>query len=556
MFLPTRIYGLPRKPTVQSPMAAGSMTTMFCPPRSRSRRIYCPTHADLSLLADRRDAASLPTASFCWWNSELLQRFHRSSCCRWNSELLKRCCPWKRLWPNSAAVWKSHPPPPVKVESRREILLGCRSGGSHTPLDGGASGLPGGAIERARRGRRHYTRGCEGTAAGYGLGATCHQAHRPSSRPFDGGDGGGWVPPLAQPHQYKRKGKIFSHGCPNFQGWTVWKFSQGTETAISRFPQAYSALAQGNRATSDAGGMLALVVLTLPTGCPARRVITYGTPRKDWGPRAYPPARQHQWKRLDLSSTAKTSRPQAPSSSSWSFCCSSATVPSTRERCWTAKAYTTLSLQSPGSNIDCLTAEHASSSSTSILHLHVVIRIGHSEAWLFLSLLCWWHSTLLLIPTRWSDKLLALQPVWVTFIAGWSTITFRSTLLRQNCSWSQPTHHFTTTCCDQWSVKLHIATTARSCRFALYAIRMIRPFLSEQAAQLLVQALVLSRLDYCNSLLAGLPTCTIKPLQMIHNPAARVVFNEPKKAHVTPLFIKLHWLPIATCIKFKVLMCA
>ncbi len=74
--------------------------------------------------------------------------------------------------------------------------------------------------------------------------------------------------------------------------------------------------------------------------------------------------------------------------------------------------------------------------------------------------------------------------------------------------------------------------------------------------QLLVQALVLSRLDYCNALLAGLPACTIKPLQLIQNAAARVVFNEPKKAHVTPLFIRLHWLPIAARIKFKVLMFA
>ncbi len=82
---------------------------------------------------------------------------------------------------------------------------------------------------------------------------------------------------------------------------------------------------------------------------------------------------------------------------------------------------------------------------------------------------------------------------------------------------------------DQLSFTDHIATTARSCRFALYNIRKIRPFLSEQAAQLLVQALVLSRLDYCNALLAGLPACTIKPLQLIQNAAARVVFNEPKK---------------------------
>ncbi len=64
------------------------------------------------------------------------------------------------------------------------------------------------------------------------------------------------------------------------------------------------------------------------------------------------------------------------------------------------------------------------------------------------------------------------------------------------------------------------------------------------------------RLDYCNALLAGLPSNTIKPLQMIQNAAARLVFNEPKRAHVTPLFISLHWLPVAAHIKFKTLMLA
>ncbi len=164
----------------------------------------------------------------------------------------------------------------------------------------------------------------------------------------------------------------------------------------------------------------------------------------------------------------------------------------------------------------------------------------------------------------------------MTFLAGWWTITFSSILRRQNCLCSpNPSlhHNFSiqlgsstitpsrtarnlgVVIDDQLSFTDHIATTARSCRFALYNIRKIRPFLSEQAAQLLVQALVLSRLDYCNALLAGLPACTIKPLQLIQNAAARVVFNEPKKAHVTPLFIRLHWLPIAARIKFKVLIC-
>ncbi len=57
-------------------------------------------------------------------------------------------------------------------------------------------------------------------------------------------------------------------------------------------------------------------------------------------------------------------------------------------------------------------------------------------------------------------------------------------------------------------------------------------------------------------LLAGLPSNTIKPLQMIQNAAARLVFNEPKRTHVTPLFISLHWLPVPARIKFKTLMLA
>ncbi len=109
---------------------------------------------------------------------------------------------------------------------------------------------------------------------------------------------------------------------------------------------------------------------------------------------------------------------------------------------------------------------------------------------------------------------------------------------------------------DQLTFKEHIAKTARSCRFALHNIRKIRPFLTEHATQLLVQALVISRLDYCNALLAGLPSNTTKPLQMIQNAAARLVFNEPKRAHVTPLFVSLHWLPVAARIQFKTLMLA
>ncbi|KAK3525562.1 hypothetical protein QTP70_000161 [Hemibagrus guttatus] len=109
---------------------------------------------------------------------------------------------------------------------------------------------------------------------------------------------------------------------------------------------------------------------------------------------------------------------------------------------------------------------------------------------------------------------------------------------------------------NQLSFSSHVTNVTRSCRFLLYNIRRIRPFLSTQATQVLVKSLVISRLDYCNSLLAGLPLNATRPLQMIQNAAAQLVFNLPKFSHTTPLLRSLHWLPVAARIRFKTLMLA
>ncbi|KAK3553835.1 hypothetical protein QTP70_012207 [Hemibagrus guttatus] len=109
---------------------------------------------------------------------------------------------------------------------------------------------------------------------------------------------------------------------------------------------------------------------------------------------------------------------------------------------------------------------------------------------------------------------------------------------------------------NQLSFSSHVTNVTRSCRFLLYNIRRIRPFLSTRVTQVLVQSLVISRLDYCNSLLAGLPLNATRPLQMLQNAAARLVFNLPKFSHTTPLLHSLHWLLVAAGIRFKTLMLA
>ncbi len=93
---------------------------------------------------------------------------------------------------------------------------------------------------------------------------------------------------------------------------------------------------------------------------------------------------------------------------------------------------------------------------------------------------------------------------------------------------------------DQLNLKEHIAKIARSCRFALRNIRKIRPFLTEYAAQLLVQSLVISRLDYCNALLAGLPSNLYKLFRMQRHDWSSMRPNEPM----------LH-LPLSPCTGYQ-----
>ena len=55
---------------------------------------------------------------------------------------------------------------------------------------------------------------------------------------------------------------------------------------------------------------------------------------------------------------------------------------------------------------------------------------------------------------------------------------------------------------------------------------------------------MLSRLDYCTSLLVGLPQYLIKRLQGVQNAAARSILKIPSSKHISPLFQNLHWLPV------------
>ena len=69
--------------------------------------------------------------------------------------------------------------------------------------------------------------------------------------------------------------------------------------------------------------------------------------------------------------------------------------------------------------------------------------------------------------------------------------------------------------------------------------------------QLLFFSRVLSRIDYCNSLLAGITSDQTARLQRILSNSARLFFRKKRSEHVTPMLISLHWLPNKQRIEYR-----
>ena len=94
----------------------------------------------------------------------------------------------------------------------------------------------------------------------------------------------------------------------------------------------------------------------------------------------------------------------------------------------------------------------------------------------------------------------------------------------------------------------HVAKVCRACYYHLRDLRRIRKFLGVETAILLANAMVSSRLDYCNSLLYGVSKSNIAKLQRVQNALCRIIFRLDQMSHVTPFLKKFHWLPIQSCL--------
>ena len=81
---------------------------------------------------------------------------------------------------------------------------------------------------------------------------------------------------------------------------------------------------------------------------------------------------------------------------------------------------------------------------------------------------------------------------------------------------------------------------------------MIKYFVNRRNLVTLVHLLIVSKVDYYNSLFIGVPNVILKRVQSVVNRVARLIFNLHPGVPTTSSLIELHWLPLKARFEFKV----
>ena len=101
------------------------------------------------------------------------------------------------------------------------------------------------------------------------------------------------------------------------------------------------------------------------------------------------------------------------------------------------------------------------------------------------------------------------------------------------------------------SMTKQVNSIVSSVNLQLRNIRRIQHHLDMDTKHHVVRALILSRLDFGNSLLYGLKSQDLRRLQSLQHKAAKLIFSVPRRSDPRPLMNNLHWLPISNRIQFK-----
>ena len=99
-----------------------------------------------------------------------------------------------------------------------------------------------------------------------------------------------------------------------------------------------------------------------------------------------------------------------------------------------------------------------------------------------------------------------------------------------------------------------ISHVISACSYNMRNINHINRYLPTTTKEHVINVLFTSRLDYCNSRLCNTSANNMSRLQRMNSAAARLILCRSRTDRTTPLLRKLHWLPVARRIQYKILL--
>lgn len=103
------------------------------------------------------------------------------------------------------------------------------------------------------------------------------------------------------------------------------------------------------------------------------------------------------------------------------------------------------------------------------------------------------------------------------------------------------------------STRDHVRTLCGKSFATLKLLKRLFPWIPLESRWTVTQALLISRLDYGNALLVGMPDYLFKCLQVVQNAEAKLVCNKDRYSSATECLRQLHWLPMRQRARFKLL---
>ena len=104
------------------------------------------------------------------------------------------------------------------------------------------------------------------------------------------------------------------------------------------------------------------------------------------------------------------------------------------------------------------------------------------------------------------------------------------------------------------SMEAHLLSVYKSSFIHIRNLCRINTFLDSSSLERLFHVSITTKLDYCNSLLFGVPSTLTNKLQLIQNIVARIITGHRRCQHITPVLKSLHRLPVRQRITFKTIV--